>query len=188
MNQNNELYHHGILGMKWGRRRYQNKDGSRTPAGRKRYGDFGTFKKKVSNATEGIKRDLKKSKNSTPKNVKEEPKKPKTVKEMTNEELKERTTRLRLENDYTKEMNNYKTLHPQKVSAGRKFVTYIGKDVITPAAAEAGRNFLKNYMDKVGKEALGLDQPSPYEKLKKEVDMLELKKRKKIAENYLNKK
>ena len=32
-----ELYHHGILGMKWGIRRYQNKDGSLTPAGQKRY-------------------------------------------------------------------------------------------------------------------------------------------------------
>jgi len=32
-----ELYHHGILGMHWGIRRYQNKDGSLTAAGKKRY-------------------------------------------------------------------------------------------------------------------------------------------------------
>ena len=31
-----ELYHHGIKGQKWGVRRFQNPDGSLTPAGRKR--------------------------------------------------------------------------------------------------------------------------------------------------------
>lgn len=36
---NGELYHHGTKGMRWGIRRYQNKDGSLTPAGRKRYSE-----------------------------------------------------------------------------------------------------------------------------------------------------
>ena len=31
-----ELYHHGIKGMKWGVRRYQNEDGTLTEAGKKR--------------------------------------------------------------------------------------------------------------------------------------------------------
>ena len=31
-----EFYHHGIKGMKWGIRRYQNSDGSLTPAGKRR--------------------------------------------------------------------------------------------------------------------------------------------------------
>lgn len=31
------IYHHGIKGMKWGVRRYQNEDGTLTPAGKKRY-------------------------------------------------------------------------------------------------------------------------------------------------------
>lgn len=34
-----ELYHHGIKGMKWGVRRFQKKDGSLTPSGKKRYSD-----------------------------------------------------------------------------------------------------------------------------------------------------
>lgn len=36
---NEELYHHGIKGMKWGVRRYETSSGHLTAAGKKRYGD-----------------------------------------------------------------------------------------------------------------------------------------------------
>lgn len=39
-NHNDYLAHHGILGMKWGVRRYQNKDGTLTSAGKKRKQEY----------------------------------------------------------------------------------------------------------------------------------------------------
>lgn len=45
---NYELYHHGIKGQRWGVRRFQKKDGSLTPAGKKRYYDTPELNKQKS--------------------------------------------------------------------------------------------------------------------------------------------
>lgn len=42
-NDSYELYHFGVRGMKWGIRRYQNKNGSLTPQGRNRYSQRDEF-------------------------------------------------------------------------------------------------------------------------------------------------
>ena len=113
-----ELYHHGILGQRWGVRRYQNKDGSLTKAGLKRYGSESNFNKIVK-AEEKAKKEAeaakfrkrteaelakirKKYKISSPekedKNAKGS-KKEKSIEEMTEAEIREKINRTKLENE-----------------------------------------------------------------------------------------
>ena len=60
-----ELYHWGILGQKWGHRRFQNEDGSLTPEGRERYGKSeNPYKKEVKKySLQKFKADIKSQKN-----------------------------------------------------------------------------------------------------------------------------
>lgn len=92
------LAHHGIIGMKWGIRRYQNADGSLTSTGRKRRSMI--YDENANNAT--------KKKNTE-----------KKLKDMTDDELKIRITRLELEKRF-KDLS--KPADVEKTSRGKKIV------------------------------------------------------------------
>lgn len=123
---NNELNHHGIKGQKWGRRRYQNQDGSLTPAGKQRYGSEDNFNKQyekdikreadgikiyqkeaeqMSKDTEGISRTLKESRLKAEKKAVEDNARDLASK-MTDAELREVVNRLNMEERYTQVMRD----------------------------------------------------------------------------------
>lgn len=56
----NALAHHGILGMKWGVRRYQNTDGSLTSAGKRRQEVIDSSRKEGINYANKVRRQQKK--------------------------------------------------------------------------------------------------------------------------------
>lgn len=168
----NELYHHGVKGQKWGVRRYQNKDGSLTLAGKKRalkmqdqYTRFSNDKKyrdKDGNMTyAGRKKALKmKEKYSelTGKQLKKYPSKnnpstnpdpkQKSISEMSNQEIQDKIDRIRLE-------NTLKSLTPEKMSAGQKFVNGM-KNAAISIAKDKGTKIVGDLIDKKLRETLGL--------------------------------
>lgn len=148
----NELYHYGVLGMKWGRRRYQDKYGGLNNAGKAKTRALSNEYKKLSSIStltkKGIKRvvDIEKEyEHLTGKkinsNVSEKVgiKAPKRIDDMTNEELTAYNTRKQLEQTYL----SYQP--KEKVSRGKKFASYMGSKVIAPIATDLGKKWVTGF-------------------------------------------
>ena len=132
---NNELMHYGVPGMKWGV--------IRTPAqlGRKKTSSSKSlFEKKKP-------KPKAKTKEKSESSKKETAPKPKSVKEMSDDELNAAIRRMQLEQTYV-------SLSPQKVSTGKAVTKRILNNIVVPAAEDVGRQMVKTALTRAGNKTL----------------------------------
>ena len=209
----NELYHHGIKGQKWGVRRYQNPDGSLTLAGKKRalsvqnkYTELSNNKKyhdKDGNLTyAGRKKALKMKEEyssitgkslrpfsntsglKSSASVKGEPIINKP-KNISEMSNKEIADKI----DRIRLENTLKSLTPEHISAGQKLVNGL-KDAAISIAKDKGTKIVGDYIDKQLREKLGLTDKqvkSASELLKEKAQDMENKKKIAQVEDYFAK-
>ena len=132
---NNELYHYGILGMKWGVRRTPSQLGHKTS------GSDGL-------SGEGNKKSSEKSSSQTSKSSSTSQRK--SVKDMTDEELSQALRRLELE-------KRYKELTPKEISKGKAFAEHVAKKMVLPAVEDAGKQLIKSGITKMLNDGLKLE-------------------------------
>lgn len=149
------LQHWGIKGMKWGVRRYQNKDGTLTALGRKREREMNEKLKSAKKENEALKKENEAlRKKTTPAS--------RDTRDLSDDELRQKINRLYMEKQYS---DVYKQLYPEKPKEehpGKKFVKQMWSSTLAPALVNVG----KSYVEKSLKKALGLeDKPDPNKQL-----------------------
>ena len=175
---NNELYHYGVKGQKWGVRRYQNSDGTLTMAGKKRalsiqqkYTDLTRNNKFRDSNGEmtyaGRKKALKMreeyGKVTGGKRLAPFTKNPNFKPESKNISEESKKKSIREKSKSVEEMSNeelrskitrkqlemqYSSLYPKKVSAGKKFVNRVVNNIVLPAGEDVARQLFKSEMTK----------------------------------------
>lgn len=161
-----ELSHHGIQGMKWGVRRYQNADGTLTAAGKKRY----------TNADGSLnEKGKKKFGNSVKSEGEPETPKKKTVKDMSDEELAKAINRARQEDEYNRLRPEPKPV--DKHAAVKKLMDKALNEMVIPAVMQSGKNAVQKIIDKQVNDMLkDKVDPNSKEALQKTYDKLKLQK------------
>lgn len=200
--ENQELSHHGIKGMRWGVRRTPAQLGHK-PSGNRKTKDkarsitdeanervrkikaMGRAQSRITKAEERAAAKIAKAEAKyLPKKKSDSENKPKSISEMSDAEIRDRINRIRLENEL-------KSLSPQQVSKGKQFVNSIMKDVIGPAARDAGKRLATDFLQKKGAELLGLNKKDVEDaatKLQKEVSYLANLQKKDVLTEYFDNK
>lgn len=183
--ENNELQHHGVKGQKWGVRRYQNRDGSLTKAGQRRYAKelektkkeeqrvknklktqakIDRLLKKQQDIEELKKRldpDYRKMVDNKEKGIIEKATKPRKAKNLSDSELKKEYDRLKLEKEY-------KELYDATRGKTAKKAMAMIENWITKSAD----NLVPQLLNHLGAEELNklLNATEEYERAKKDKD------------------
>lgn len=137
------LAHEGILGMKWGVRRYQNPDGTLTEAGRLRYSRQMTKKRKAA----AKKAAQTKRKAAEAKRTADETSKPRDVSSMSDQEIRDFLNRRDLEKRYLDAIAP-KTIERGE-SATKRFMTKFGSSLADNLIKEATKKIAKDIVSGV---------------------------------------